>query len=191
MQDIGNDLGKQFEEFAQRTHGVLKRLPLIAANTGKNFFQARFNTQDWLANTRQPWRKRKDTAKRDKGRAILTDTGRLKRSIRVVRADWTDVIVGSNDVPYAAANNDGFKGTVNISQHARIASRKVGTKELKLKGKQRNIRLGGRKQKIRGASHVVKSYTRKVDLPKRQFIGNSQTLNRFIQRDFINELNKL
>lgn len=185
-----DDLGLQFEDLEKRAHSTLLKFPLLAANTGKNFFQQRFNAQNWIDNTTEPWRKRKKGAKRDTGRAILTDTGRLKRGTRIKQADWSAVIVG-NDVPYAEAHNSGFRGVVTVNEHTRVATRKVGTKELKLKGRQRKARIGGRKVKIKGASHQVSSHTRKINLPKRQFIGNSAYLNRNINRVFIYELNKI
>lgn len=189
MTDIGDDLGKQFEDFAQRTHTVLRKLPLIAANTAKTFFQGNFNRQSWTDNTTEPWKKRKPGSKRNKGRAILTDTGRGKRSIRVVKADWENVEVGITDAnvqKYMGAHNNGFRGTVSVSNHPRIASRKVATRYRK-DGKASKI---GRR-KIRGASHIVSAHTRKMNIPRRRFIGNSDVLNRNINREFIYLLNTI
>ena len=189
MSDIGDNLEKQFNEFAKRTHGVLNKLPLLAANTGKNFFQDNFRRQAWVDNTTEPWKKRKASAKRNKGRAILTDTGRGKRSIRVVKADWSQVQVGITDKEvqaYMGAHNNGFRGNVTVPEHSRIASRKVATRF----GKKGQALKKGR-AKIRGASHQVKTHTRKVNLPKRRFIGNSAVLNRNINREFIYQLNTI
>jgi phage gpG-like protein len=183
------DLGQMFKRFVEEIEKKLKRLPMLIANEAKNFFQDRFKTQDWTDYNTQPWKRRKPGSKRNQGRAILTDTGRLKRSIRVIRADWGNVIVGT-DVPYAAVHNEGFNGTVTVKEQSRIASRKIGTRELKLKGRQRRVRLGGRKVKIKGASHQVSSHTRKMNIPKRKFIGNSHVLNMKIDRLIIYELNK-
>ena len=185
-----DDLGLQFEDFEKLAHASLRKFPLLAGNTGRNFFLARFNAQNWIDNMTEPWKKRKPGSKRNEGRAILTDTGRLKRGTRIKQADWSAVIVG-NDVPYADPNNRGVNATVTVNLQTRIASRKVGTKELKLRGKQRRVRIGGRKVKIRGASHQVSMHMRKMNLPKRQFIGNSAYLNRNINREFIYELNKI
>ncbi|MBL7902937.1 MAG: hypothetical protein JNK73_13150 [Bacteroidia bacterium] len=186
---IGDDIQKQFEDFAKRTHGVLKKFPLIAANEGKNFFQSRFRTQDWLDQTTQPWKKRKPSAKRNTGRAILTDTGRGKRSIRVIQADWGAVNVGIDDPQvknYMGVHNNGFRGTVKVGEQMRISSRKVATRY----GKSGRALKSGMK-KIRGASYRVKAHTRKMNMPKRKFIGNSATLNRIIERQFIYQLNTI
>jgi hypothetical protein len=193
MENIGDDFQRQLKEYASKAEAVLKKLPLIAGNIAKNFFQDNFKREAWLGSTTsvQNWKKRKTGAKRDSGRAILTDTGRGKRSIRVIQADWSAVQVGIDDPTvqkYMGAHNNGFKGTIHVEGHARIASRKVGTKELKLRDRQRKVRIGGRKIKIRGSSHQVKPHSRKMNLPERRFIGNSEALNRDINREFINQL---
>ena len=180
-----DDLGLQFEDFEQRAHNALRKFPLLAANTGKNFFQDRFKTQDWIDHVTEPWKKRKPGSKRNTGRAILTDTGRLKRGIRIKQADWSNVIVG-NDVEYAEAHNSGVNIVVTVNEHSRIASRKVATRYKK----NGQASKQGRK-KIRGRTHQVKTHTRKMNLPKRQFIGNSAYLDRKIDREFIYELNKI
>lgn len=182
MENIGDDFGKQFAAFTKKVGAVLKRFPLIAANAGKNFFQDRFRDQAWYDTKYEPWAKRKPGAERDKGRAILTDRGTLKREVRIKQADWGAVVVG-DDVKYAGAHNNGFKGVVTVPEHSRIATRTVATRYNK-NGKASKT---GRKR-IRGASHVVRTHTRKMDLPKRQFIGNSALLNRLINRDFVNQL---
>lgn len=189
QEDIGDNLQKQFEEFARKTKKTLDKLPLIAANTAKNFFQDNFRRQAWVDNTTEPWKKRKPGAKRDTGRAILTDTGRGKRSIRVISANWDNVTVGIDDPSvqkYMGAHNNGFRGTVNVGEHSRTASRKVATRY----GKKGQALKKGR-IKIRGASHQVKAHTRKVNVPRRRFIGNSAVLNRNINREFIYQLNTL
>lgn len=184
------DLAKMFQRFMEKTQKVMRRLPLLIGNEAKNFFQDRFKAQNWIDNYTEPWKRRKPESKRNKGRAILTDTGRLKRSIRVIIADWGVVKVGT-DVPYAGVHNDGFNGTVTVPEHSRIATRKVGTRAMKLKGRQTRVRVGGRKVKIQGASHQVKSHTRKMNMPRRRFIGNSHYLDVRIDRLIINELSKI
>jgi phage gpG-like protein len=190
VENIGDDMSKQFAAFEQKAHGVLKKFPLLMANRGKNFFQDRFRDQAWYDEKYEPWPKRKEADKKGRGRAILTLRGHLKRGNRIKQADWGAVIVG-NDVPYAEPHNNGSKETVQVHAHGRVASRKVGTKAMKLKGKQKVVRIGGRKVKIQGASHTVKAHSRKMNLPRRRFIGNSALLNRLINRDFINELKTL
>lgn len=189
-----DDLGKQFEGFTRRVRAVLKPLPLLVANEGRNFFLDRFKTQDWVDYRTEPWKRRKSNAKRNKGRAILTDTGKGKRSIRILQSDWSGILVGINDPTiqkYMGAHNTGFRGVVTVGEHHRVASRMVGTRTLKLIGRQKRLRVGGRKKKIMGKGHQVKSHQRHVNLPKRQFIGPSHYLNLRIDRLIIRQLNNI
>lgn len=188
-----DDLVKQWEQFKRETEKVLRKLPVLIGNTAKNFFVDRFKSQDWVDTRTEPWKKRKANSPRNTGRAILTDTGRGKRAIRVLKANIGEVEVGIEgpEKKYMGAHNKGFRGTVQVGAHSRIATRKVGTRVLKLKGRQKRERIGGRKTKIRGASHQVKGFSRKMNLPKRQFIGNSHFLDRRIDRQIMSELLKL
>jgi len=54
-----------------------------------------------------PWKRRKKGAKRDKGRALLVDTGNLRRSIN--SRTTADSVEFYTDVPYAAIHNEGGK----------------------------------------------------------------------------------
>jgi phage gpG-like protein len=185
MNETGDNLQAQFEAFAKEALPALRKFPLLAANEGKNFFVSRFKAQNWIDHTTEPWKKRKPTASRNRGRATLTDTGNLKRSIRIISATWDHVEVGT-DAIYAGIHNNGFRGTVTVGEHSRVASRKVATRF----GKKGQALKTGR-LKIRGASHQVKSHQRKINMPKRQFIGNSQTLNKIINRIFVSKLIKI
>lgn len=180
-----DDFGKQFSDYVRRTEAKLRTFPLIAANVGKNFFQDRFRVQNWIGYTTEVWKSRSPATKRNKGRAILTDTGRLKRSIRIIKATWGIVQVGT-DVEYAGIHNEGFRGNVSIGEHSRIASRKRSTRFLKNGTASKN-----NMRKIRGSSHQVKSHTRKINMPRRRFIGDSPHLNRLIQREFISLLKSI
>lgn len=56
------------------------------------------------------WKKREGEEEQDrkKRRALLVKSGRLRRSVRVVKIEGKRVIVGS-DVPYAQRHNEGLK----------------------------------------------------------------------------------
>lgn len=100
---------------------VHRALPSRAATIAVNFSKDRFRQQNWVDVRTDPWVKRKEGAKlarRNRGRAILVKSGRLKRSIRKVYVGTTRAIVGS-DVPYAAVHNFGSEkqgtGTFNVN----------------------------------------------------------------------------
>lgn len=95
-------------------------------------------------------------------RRLLVASGRLRRSLRMQYTQTRITI--STDVPYAQIHNEGgpVKATVKVRAHKR-----------------------------RG--HAVKAHTRQVDftMPKRQFMGASQLLNRRIERLVTNALNQI
>jgi phage gpG-like protein len=152
---------------AKRFKGVWLRVPLLVGNEAINFTLDNFRRQGFLGSTFQPWATRKTGWKKDKrkGRAILTDTSRLKRSIRITKLSADEVAYGT-DVKYAQAHNEGLK--LGIIQSVKSFTRKSGAE--------------------------VKAHTRRIDqrIPKRQFMGNSPYLNaritRVVSAAFLKEL---
>lgn len=152
-----------------RVSKAIDKLPARAATEAVNFSKERFRAQNWVDNNTQPWKKRKPLkgeSNKRAGRAILTDTGRLKRSIRKVSVSNTNAVIGT-DVPYAEAHNDGFRGRVN--QRVRAHTRKT---------KRGNIN--------------VKTHSRvtNMNLPRRKFIGVSQVLDNRITRMMTAEITR-
>lgn len=99
---------------------VYRDIPGRAATVAVNFSKDRFRQQNWIDTRTEPWAKRKENAtqsRRNRGRAVLVKSGRLKRSIRKIYVGSTRAIIGS-DVPYAAVHNYGSEkkgtGTFNI-----------------------------------------------------------------------------
>jgi len=174
-----NRLEKHFSE-------VLIYFPGMMGNMAVNFFIDSFNRQGWMGHYLEPWVKRK--AKRDKrpGRAILVDSARLKRSIRIIRIGIAEAEVGT-DVPYAKAHNEGFRGLVTVKAHTRnrYSSSKVGTGKLTSSGKERLKTVHA----VSGSVNVPQ-FTRKMNLPKRQFMGYSPILENQIKRQLTANLLK-
>lgn len=83
------------------------------------------------------------------------------------------------DVPYAQIQNDGFKGSItqNVKSHKRALTKNgiVSRKQLK---RSTRIEFG----RVKTGETTVKSYKRTINqnIPARQFIGNSYTLQRRI-----------
>ena len=175
---MSNDLGKDFRAFQKKVELSLRRFPVLAAAEAQNFFLDSFKRQAWFGETTEVWAKRKPRAKRNKGRALLVDTGRLKRSVRIKKADWNSVIIGS-DVPYAGVHNEGYRGT-----HERTATRRAKVRGSY--GKLGDEKRKGRKMAIRGTTHKVHQ-----NIPRRRFMGHSPFLNKRIDRLFIIELAKI
>lgn len=160
-----------FNEAHFRLAEVNKSLTRKAGGMILEFFKGSFRRQGWWNGRKKKWADRKGKKRRNKGRAILVKSGRLRRSIRVINAVQGKVTVGT-DVPYAQIHNEGgeYTSTQNVSSHSRKAH-----------GRKGYTTRDGRKVK-RGTvqEHVVKSHsrTRKVSMPKRQFMGTSAALER-------------
>lgn len=152
------------------------------------FTKDRFRYQNWLDNYPEAWKPRSRRAKRNKGRAILTDTARLKRSVRVLSTTRNSVTVGS-DLPYAAAHNEGFRGTVTIPAHRRKRfhkSKVMSINEVTKKGRRKTKTV----TTLTGESEV-KQHTRRMNVPRRRFLGNSMYLRQQISRLITAEINKI
>lgn len=84
--------------------------------------------------------------------SLLIDSGALLNSIRpaVVTPARVVISAGNEKVDYARAHNEGYKGMVSVPAHTRKTKRK---------------------------DVPVKAHTRKTDIPKREFMGDSEELN--------------
>lgn len=170
----------EFDQMVNRVAGALRAIPRRAGVLAVNFSKDRFRSQSWVDNIREPWKKRKAESwgrKPRKGRAILVDSGRLRRSIRVISTSPDRVVIGT-DVPYAEAHNEGFTGkiTQKVKAHTR---RKFGRiQSTNIETRKRSSRRG----QVGGGQ--VKAHTRIIDqkIPRRRFIGSSALLNRQLER---------
>lgn len=156
---------KETDEYFNLINRVTKavsQLPRRAAVLAVAFSKQRFRDQAWVDNSTEVWKKRakgwKTESRKRQGRAILVDTGRLKRSIRTVSVDDSRAIIGT-DVPYARAHNDGFRGQVTQQVRGFTRAGKRG-------------------------SHHVRAHSRKrnVTLPRRRFLGTSAILDKQLTR---------
>lgn len=170
----------------QHFRRVLQYAPGMLGNVAVNFFLDRFRYQDWMGASTEPWRQRRAKNGRNKGRAILVQSGRLRRSIRITRISGLTVTIGS-DVPYARAHNEGFRGTVSVKAHRRnkYGKEKVGSGKFTKAGKERMKTV---QRKI--GDGMVKAHTRRVNLPRRQFMGASPVLDKMLSRKLQAELMK-
>lgn len=179
-------MAKSFD--IRKTEAHFKRVLLYApgmlGNEAVNFFNNSFRMQGWLGNSFTPWRKRR-SRKRSR-RAILVDTGRLRRGTRITSNTGGVVRIG-NDTPYARAHNEGFRGVANVRAHNRnvYSKTKVGTGKLTKKGKERMKTVS-----TNSGTTQVKAHTRKMNIPQRQFMGESPYLTTKLKRILQAELMK-
>lgn len=139
---------------------VMRNLPKYAGTEALNFFKQSFKRQGFIDESFEAWKPRKERLKRkDKRgkRAILVKSGALRRSLRkFVRGNIIEI---SSNVPYAQIHNEGgnIQQNVSVRQHDR--------------------------RRPKGGKSKVMAHTRRVNIkiPKRQFMGESEFLNkRFI-----------
>ena len=153
----------EYFNMLNRVTNAIKTLPRRAASLAVTFSKQRFRDQAWVDNNTDTWKKRapgrtKESRKRQ-GRAVLVDSGRLRRSIRVVSVTDYRAVIGS-DAPYARAHNDGFRGRVSQSVRS-------------------HTRMSRKKRPVRVSAH---SRTITKNLPRRRFIGASAVLDKQIER---------
>lgn len=101
--------GFEFDKSLKAFHKFKEEAPKAIANQSKNHFLEGFRKGGGQTDdSKNGWRAREKTAKRNVGRAILVDTGALRRSINVIKATWKEIIIGSVGVVYAARHNEGI-----------------------------------------------------------------------------------
>lgn len=120
---------------------VQKSLPVKIGNIALNHFKKSFRDEGFTDKKLDPWQKRKRPNKADRAtgrrRAILVDSGNLKRSLKVRSARFEAIKVGSYGIRYAEIHNKGLTGLA-FGKH-------------------------------------------RFKMPKRQFIGDSEVMNKKIR----------
>lgn len=136
------------------------------------FFKESFQKQGFTDTSFTSWQPRKNNSRI--GGAILTDTGNLRDSLYIVSRDKFKVTFGSN-VPYAKIHNEGGKLSIPITKKSRRyfwfmykATGKIQWKWMALTKKDRMT----------------------VNIPKRQFIGESETLKKELHTWYVKHIEK-
>jgi phage gpG-like protein len=89
---------------------AMERAIILIGNEAKNFFVNSFRLQGFEDRTVEKWKPRKKEGKR-KGRAILVDSGDLRRSIIRQPVNKAQLSVKiSTDLVYAKIHNEGLMG---------------------------------------------------------------------------------
>jgi phage gpG-like protein len=175
-----------FNDVSLNFHKVRQQLPGVLGTVAVNYFKDSFRRQGWRDRALTHWAKRKDDKKKNKGRAILVKSGRLRNSIRVIMSTPARIEVGTS-VPYAAAHNEGFQGTVNVRSHTREKYKKVKEQYTTRTGKvaSKTSRMST------GNTYKVRSHTRQMNLPQRQFMGESEVLSMKIDQTVIRAIDAI
>lgn len=148
--------------FSRFEHRFNETVPNIVAETATEFFKERFSAQEWNG---APWKplNLSYAEKKTRGRGkILTRSGALLNSIRPSEVNPNKVVIsaGNSKVPYARAHNEGLRiqGVRKVRSYTNS-----------------NFMGSGKQVQIPRHSRRV-NFT----MPKRQFMGHSNKLNKRI-----------
>ncbi|MEO6176956.1 MAG: phage virion morphogenesis protein [Flavobacterium circumlabens] len=131
-----------------------------------NFVMGNFERQGFLDKSVQPWQERQNNS--DPGRAILTNSGALRDSVKISTSSEKRVIASSNS-KYAKIHNEG--GTMNIPITPKMRKYFWYMYKETGEGKYKGMALTKK-------THFV------VKMPKRQFMGPSEAFNNLIDAKF-------
>lgn len=162
----------------------LRQLTTETGAIAVNFSKQRFRDKNWVNRGRESWEQRK---RKERKGSLMVKSGRLKRSVRKISQGSYYVLIGT-DVPYAQIHNEGgtINETVKVKAHKRVRNiyalrkrRKAGQSKYTTK-------------KIGSNVSTVKAHTRqmKLTMPRRQFLGESQTLLKALERYMYKQLMK-
>jgi phage gpG-like protein len=148
---------------------LLSDLSVFASVTALNFFKESFDVHGWRDNGFSPWAPRADE---DTSRAILVKSGHLRDSLRIITRTTERVEIGTS-APYAEIHNQGGRVTVRVTPKARKYFWYMYQRTDKPFWK--NMAL-------------TKKDSFVVNIPKRQFIGNSKELTTGLDAWVVNEI---
>jgi len=160
---------KDLRSFFRTVHRVVGRIDV-------NFYKDSVKRQGYIDKGLERWEKRK---RPDRGRAVMVKSGRLRRSIRVIRVTPGAVTVGT-DVPYGKIHNQG--GTINHpggSPYLFIGNRIV------------YIRKTTAARRTAEGKHVSYTKPHAIKIPRRQFMGKSELLDKRIIKHITTSVDKL
>ena len=168
-----SDFERDLKIKAGLLNGTMRALPGLVGAVVLESIDQNFRSESFFG---QAWAPRK-VEKGNDGRAILVQTGRLRRSFKLENSGLTITIF--TDTPYAEIHNEGgvITGTANVAEFTRKQYEmnevsKPGSK--KEKWKKETVGNG-----------TVRAHTRTLNLtiPQRQFMGEHPQLD--------NEINNL
>lgn len=163
--------GFEFDKVLKNMSRDKKQMPLILGNIAKNHFLEGFRKGGGQTDaSRGGWKERKT----DPGRAILVKSGKLRRDIKVRKATFNKIVIGTGGITkdYAEAQNEGTKMTVTEKQKGYFIA-------------QYNKAKGDKKKFW---ANMIGAQT--ITIPQREYIGNSTVLNRKLKKRIIKEVNQ-
>lgn len=162
-----NNNSKQFDALVKQYKSFRRRLPNKVAITAVNFFKRNFSVGGFVDKPFKKWKKSKFN-----NRTTMVQSGATRRDIKKIKVNQNKVVVGiANHNHYAQIHNTGGKIPITPKM------RRFFWGKFKETGKEHWKALALTKKKH-------------IDIPKRQFIGDSKALEVTIDRMIIRELKK-
>ena len=157
-------------DFRKLAEEVMKDLPKKAGEKALQFFLASFIKQGFTDTSFIPWVKRKD----DLSHKLLNQSYALKNSGKIDKADLNEVNISFGEgLNYAAIHNEGGTITVKLSAKMKRYFWYMYKKTEDDKWKWMAL---------------TKKETLTIKIPKRQFIGESETLMNELDKMFIDRI---
>lgn len=157
-------------DFRKLAEEVMKDLPKTVSEKARAHFISSFIKQGFTDTSFIPWVKRKD----DLTHKLLQQSLALKNSINITKADFKEIeITAGQGINYGAIHNEGGTITVKVTPKMRKFFWAMWYKTEVEKWKFLAM--------TKKESFVMK-------IPKRQFIGHSETLMNNLDNIFINEI---
>ena len=187
---------KQSEQKARK---ALEAAIVDVGNTARVFFVESFRKQGWDDKSVQKWKPRKRTTYTTKSGKVVDDT---TRAILVKKEDLRKSIIRnpanraalsikiSTDLVYAKIHNDG--GTINKAGFAGLMYyREVATNLATKKTLKRFASTKGKKANRATHAMEVNVGAHTINMPKRQFMGDSYNLNEKVKAVIVKRLDKV
>ena len=189
-----------FEMFLARFRDFkASKWPRIVGRIGLAIFDENFDNGGFTDKIFIRWKPRKGDAEnrgrrlgdggKQGGRALLIQTGRLRRSLRTgsISSQAVQFRAGNQDVDYAQMHNEG--GRVSETVQVRAHSRRLFMED-EVSGP------SARKAKyvqVQTSTSQVRAHTRKLNItmPRRRFMGSSAKLTDRLERRLFLEINRL
>lgn len=124
----------------------------LISSTALAFYQDSWRRKGWIQSGYKQWKPRNSKAVRHEGRALMIDSGALRRSItyRIVG----DSIEIRSDRDYAKMHNEGLIATITVPMHTRTSKK--------------------------GKAFTVKAYSKRIQIPQRQFMDFGDNMSPFL-----------
>lgn len=175
---------------------LLEKRPVMVAVESQKFFKECFVKEGWTDNGFQPWQKRISPLGGNK--ILIGGAGanamNLMQSIRTLYQSADRVSTGTT-LSYARYHNNGATATVTAqskkywwAMYYKFAGKQAKTKTGKLSKSAKNLAVNAKAEYCKNMA--LMKVGSKIKIPRRQFIGESQTLLSQFELWWQNEIKK-